>query len=240
MDLQEVLGLVLGHAAAPGSGIEEGDLLGGDGLAGVLIGKVDACVLRVALNVLGEAIAHAAKRQRGGDQRPLLCHLQGGVGAVIGGLAAGAALAGIAAAVAGCDDVFRAVYDLHQVTADAEVEKTVLHVLDLALHGVALAQAVGHSHLLRAGLEQRGVLRHGVAVLLADHAEVHSALQRGGGTSVHGDGIVLGVGDAGYSQCRLFIGIGDQLIHLVFFLSTALLMKMQAFSSSSSCRTSRR
>ena len=59
-----------------------------------------------------------------------------------------------------------------------ETEKAVLDVLQLALQRVALAEAIGYGDLLCAGLEEGGGFRHGVAVLLADHAEVRSALQK--------------------------------------------------------------
>ena len=97
-----------------------------------------------------------------------------------------------------------------------------LDILQLAFQRVALAEAVSHGHLFRAGFEEGGVFRHGVAVLLADHAEVHTPAE-GCGCAVRGaDGVIAGAGDGGHRQGSGVVLIQGEFIHMRFFLSVAL------------------
>ena len=103
-----------------------------------------------------------------------------------------------------------------------------LDVLQLAFQRVALAEAVSHGHLLRTGLEEGGVFRHGVAVLLADHAEVDAAFQDGGRSVWGADSVIAGAGDGGHRQSGGGVLVQGEFIHVRFFLSVAWWRVMQA------------
>ena len=232
MGLQEGFRLLLRQAVAGTGRVEEFDLRGGNGGLRVLALEINLAVLGVALNVLSEHIRDAAERQGGGDQGAFLSHLDRAVGTVIGGLGAGAALPCVAGAVGGGDDVFLAVIDLDEVAADEEIEEAVLDVLQLAFQRVALAKTVSHGHLLRAGLEEGGVFRHGVSILLADHAEVDAAFQDGGRSVWGADGVIAGAGDGGHRQGGGVVLVHGEFIHVRFFLSVALWIARQAYNRS--------